>query len=140
MTDAQIDCINQNLKEGVDLTQPGMRAGKALGIHGLYGQKAPKEIVEDAGFFDMLRMAGIEPRLQTEAEAASKEVAEAFDIEQFAGRKDVKRRAVENFLGSLTGLSKADALGNLKQDAKDYKWNAATVAAIQAGIQAFFKG
>jgi len=72
MTDAQIDCINQNLKEGVDLTQPGMRAGKAIGIHGLYGQQAPREIVEDAGFFDMLRMAGIEPRSQTEAAQKAK--------------------------------------------------------------------
>ena len=72
MTDAQIDCINQNLKEGVDLSQPGMRAGKAIGIHGLYGQQAPREIVEDAGFFDMLRMAGIEPRSQTEAAQKAK--------------------------------------------------------------------
>lgn len=55
-------------------------------------------------------------------------------IQKLAGRKGVKRVAVENFLGSLAGSRASDAFSNLRQDARDYKWNAATVTAISKGI------
>jgi hypothetical protein len=55
-------------------------------------------------------------------------------IQELASRKDVKRIAVENFLGSLDGLNRSEALSNLKLDIKSYRWNAATGRAIQQGI------
>lgn len=61
-----------------------------------------------------------------------------IDIEKFAGREGVKRRAVENFLCSLSGGTKSEALGNLRQDARDYRWNAPTQKAISEGIKAIF--
>ena len=66
------------------------------------------------------------------------------EIEKLATRKGVKSIAVYNFLGSLEGLSKMDALANLSfalyvLDARLYKWNAATVKAIQDGIKKHFK-
>jgi hypothetical protein len=61
-----------------------------------------------------------------------------IDIEKFAGRGGVKRVAVENFLSSLAGSTRAEALGNLRQDARDYRWNAPTTAAISDGIKAVF--
>lgn len=56
------------------------------------------------------------------------------EIEVFASRTNVKRVGVENFLGTVAGLSRKDALANLHQDARCYRWNSATVAAIKAGI------
>lgn len=52
---------------------------------------------------------------------------------------EVKTFAVENFLMSLDGLSKMEAGMNLSQDARDYKWNAKTVAAIRKGIEQHYK-
>lgn len=62
LTESQIDCINTNLKAEVDLRDPGMRAGRALGIHGVYGQREPKEITENDDYFSMLKMAGVPQR------------------------------------------------------------------------------
>ncbi len=55
-------------------------------------------------------------------------------IEQLASRTGAKRIAVENFLMSLYGVTKDEALGNLSLDARSYKWNAQTVKAIRNGI------
>lgn len=55
-------------------------------------------------------------------------------IEKFASRKGVKRIPVENFLASLNGSSVSDALMNVRNDARSYKWNAATEKAIRDGI------
>lgn len=51
----------------------------------------------------------------------------------------IKQIAVDNFLGSLGGVSERDAIDNLNMDAKMYKWNAATVSAIRKGIREHFK-
>ena len=62
------------------------------------------------------------------------------EIEKFASAKGVKRIAVENFLISLDKGS--GAMGNtvnLHMDAQMYKWNSATVRAIEAGIRAAAK-
>lgn len=55
-------------------------------------------------------------------------------IEKLASGKGVRRIAVENFLGSLGGVDRMGASMNLSQDARDYRWNAATVNAIRKGI------
>jgi hypothetical protein len=55
-----------------------------------------------------------------------------------ATTNQVKTVAVENFLGSLEGLTKSEAYANLRLDARLYKWNAATVKAINAGIAKHF--
>lgn len=55
-------------------------------------------------------------------------------IEKLASKPDVKRIACENFLGTLDGCTKSEALANLNLDAKLYGWNAATVSAIEEGI------
>lgn len=57
-------------------------------------------------------------------------------IEVLAGKPKVKRIAVENFLMSIekdTPIKEAE--GNLRIDAKVYRWNDETVKAIQQGIQ-----
>ena len=51
----------------------------------------------------------------------------------------VKQIAVENFLGSLEGMNRLEAQANLDMDARLYRWNAATVKAIRAGINKHFK-
>lgn len=61
-------------------------------------------------------------------------------IEQLATREGVKRIAVENFLTSLDGLTLYEAMGNLKLDARSYKWDARTVKAIRDGININFNG
>ena len=61
-------------------------------------------------------------------------------ITKFSARKGVKVIAVQNFLGTLGGSTQSDALANLEMDARSYRWNAATVGAIRAGIVAHFKG
>ena len=63
-------------------------------------------------------------------------------IEALAARKSVRRVAVENFLGTLGSEGPAGEIGarrNLYQDARDYKWNSATQAAILRGISLYFK-
>lgn len=47
----------------------------------------------------------------------------------------VRRIAVENFCGSMGGLTAAEAGMNLSADAASYKWNAPTRAAIERGIR-----
>ena len=61
-------------------------------------------------------------------------------IEKFASRKGALRVAVENFLGTLDGMTWGEATANLEYDARSYEWNAATVRAIQAGIDINFNG
>lgn len=58
------------------------------------------------------------------------------EIEKLASRAGVKRVAVENFLMGVSPSTGRidDHLANLEMDARLYKWNAATVAAIRAGI------
>jgi len=60
-------------------------------------------------------------------------------IKELAAKKDVKKIAVENFLGSLNDMFHEDAVRNFKRDAKSYKWNAATQKAISTGISEFYK-
>jgi len=55
-------------------------------------------------------------------------------IAQLASKKGVKAIAVQNFLGSLGGMTRMDALMNLSMDARSYKWNTPTVNAIRSGI------
>lgn len=50
----------------------------------------------------------------------------------------IKQNAVDNFLASLGSLTKDQALANLALDARSYKWNAETIAAIKAGIEVHF--
>ena len=54
-------------------------------------------------------------------------------IEKLAGRKGVKKIAVENFLSTM-GTDTLEVTLNLHADAKSYKWNAATINAIKSGI------
>ncbi len=64
----------------------------------------------------------------------------AEKIQELANRKGVRRIAVENFLGTLgCERSAFAATQNLYQDARDYKWNAATQTAIRRGIDLFYK-
>lgn len=61
-------------------------------------------------------------------------------IEKHAKKSGVRRIAVENFLGTIdTKMSESDHLRNLNADARDYKWNAATQAAIRAGLKEIYK-
>lgn len=60
-------------------------------------------------------------------------------IKELATRKNVKQIAVENFLSTLyPGDERSNTIDNLYMDAKMYKWNAATVKAIQIGVDEFF--
>lgn len=61
------------------------------------------------------------------------------EIERYASAKGVKRIAVENFLSSLDpGSGSMGNTMNMHMDAQMYKWNEATVRAIEAGIRAAF--
>lgn len=55
-------------------------------------------------------------------------------INALASREGVQKTAVENFLGTLEGLTQAEALANLELDAISYRWGTATSRAIQQGI------
>lgn len=57
-------------------------------------------------------------------------------IVQLMNRPRVKQSAVANFLGSLEGLSRDEAIANMELDAHAYGWNEATRAAIIDGIEA----
>jgi hypothetical protein len=59
-------------------------------------------------------------------------------IAALAARPGVKATAAENFLGSLDGLSRVEALNNLALDAILYNWGDATVEAIREGIHRHF--
>ena len=65
----------------------------------------------------------------------SKMPLSSTQIEKLAARKNVRKIAVENFLGSLGSLRQFEAYGNLHRDAASYRWNAATIAAIESGIR-----
>lgn len=56
------------------------------------------------------------------------------EIHHFAGRADVRRIAVENYLSTLSGDRFADS-ANLHADTIAYRWNAQTVKAIADGIK-----
>jgi hypothetical protein len=55
-------------------------------------------------------------------------------IAELASQPGVKRTVVENFLGTMHGLSRDEALANLDQDFVSYRWNTATGRAIRLGI------
>ena len=55
-------------------------------------------------------------------------------IEKLAAGKGVRRVAVENFLGTLSGDRGAD-LRNQGLDSRLYRWNMQTCAAIRTGIK-----
>lgn len=58
------------------------------------------------------------------------------EIKRLASRKGVKKRAVENFLMTLTAnRDSSTAYANLALDARLYHWNSATVKAIARGIE-----
>jgi hypothetical protein len=62
------------------------------------------------------------------------------EIERFASGKDVKKVAVENFLSTLDPeIGSMGNTMNAQMDARMYKWNTATVRAINAGIMAACK-
>lgn len=63
------------------------------------------------------------------------------EIEKLVAAAGVKRLAVENFLLSIdTSMSRYFHLMNLNDDARLYRWNAATVAAIKRGIDMAYSG
>jgi len=58
------------------------------------------------------------------------------EIERLANKPGVRKIAVENFLMTVDNNDNAMyANMNLGEDAKSYKWNAATVSAIKEGIR-----
>jgi len=59
-------------------------------------------------------------------------------IHELANGTKVRSLAVTNFLGSLEGNTQDHARTNLDQDARSYRWNAATVEAIRIGILEYF--
>jgi hypothetical protein len=61
-------------------------------------------------------------------------------IEKLASGKNVKKIAVENFLGSLGDMTYQDALANVECDARSYKWSKETVAAIRKGLLKHYFG
>ncbi len=64
----------------------------------------------------------------------------AAEIEKFASAKGVKRTSVENFLSTLdTSIGVMGNTMNAHMDAQMYKWNSATIRAIEAGIRAASK-
>lgn len=62
----------------------------------------------------------------------------AEKVQELANKKGVRRVAVENFLGTLGKEGELYATLNMRQDARDYKWNAATQAAISQGIKLYY--
>lgn len=63
-----------------------------------------------------------------------------MNIEAYASRPGVNRVAVENFLGSLEGMTYQEAVANCEMDARIYGWNHETVGAIREGlIEHFFR-
>jgi hypothetical protein len=60
-------------------------------------------------------------------------------ISELASGKNVRRVAVENFLSTFGGTQR-DALLNLQMDARSYRWNRETQAAIAEGIRQHFHG
>jgi predicted heme/steroid binding protein len=61
------------------------------------------------------------------------------ELEEFAGRKGVRRIAIENFLMSAPiDIGLAGNLYNLQRDAKSYGWNSKTQKAISDGLKLIF--
>ena len=56
------------------------------------------------------------------------------EIEKLANQKGVKSNAAYGFLSTM-GDNGMYAGMNLNQDARDYRWNAATIKAIRDGIR-----
>lgn len=61
-------------------------------------------------------------------------------IAELASRPGVRKVAVENFLGSLDGMTYQEAVGNCEMDARSYRWSLETVGAIREGLLAHFHG
>lgn len=59
-------------------------------------------------------------------------------ILELAGRPNVRKTAVQNFLGTLGEMNRNEALANLNQDARSYRWDAQTVSTIREGISEHF--
>lgn len=57
------------------------------------------------------------------------------EIGVLAQRKGVRRLAVENFLGTMAGLDRHQAMWNLALDQRSYSWNMPTFVAIMDGIK-----
>jgi hypothetical protein len=63
------------------------------------------------------------------------------EMETLASRKGAKRIAVENFLsGALSFGDSSIAFEYMQEDARSYKWNAATQKAIADGLGAMYYG
>lgn len=61
-------------------------------------------------------------------------------IEALSNKRGAKKIAVQNFLWTVgNNECREYAYANLEQDARLYKWNAATQAAIRTGISEHFK-
>lgn len=58
----------------------------------------------------------------------------AAKIAELASRPDVKKIAVENFLGTLDDMTYEEAVLNCETDARSYRWNHATRGAIREGL------
>ena len=55
-------------------------------------------------------------------------------IKKYEKKKDFRRLPVENFLGTLRGSTRWEAVANLHQDAQCYRWKPSIVSAIKEGI------
>jgi len=62
------------------------------------------------------------------------------EIERLAGRTEVERIAVEKFLSTLdANIGDVGNRANARRDARQYRWNMATLRAIMFGIQVAFR-
>jgi hypothetical protein len=61
-------------------------------------------------------------------------------IHELANQDGVRTVAIENFLGTLGGMTEDEAMGNLVQDAKAFRWDTLTIRVIQQGIRESFHG
>ena len=56
------------------------------------------------------------------------------EVQKYLTAPKVRKVAVENFLTSIGGLTRQEALLNLEMDARLYNWNTPTKTAIIRGI------
>jgi len=61
-------------------------------------------------------------------------------IQELATRPGVKKVAVENFLGTLDGMTYQEAVSNCELDARSYRWSYETSGAIREGLVTHFFG
>jgi hypothetical protein len=61
-------------------------------------------------------------------------------IQELANQEGVRKVAIENFLGTLGDMTENEAMANLVQDAKVFRWNTLTIRVIQQGIRESFHG